>query len=99
MSDTFVPIQDIIEQWGFSGSDDPNGSTSAVMTYLRRIKAPALRGNPDKRGELGLTAKQFEKATAKREAFEKAEAAKPAKPAPRRPVTAAEFQKDQGGQR
>ena len=42
---------------------------------------------------LGLTAKQFEKATAKREAFDVAEAAKPAKPAPRRPVTAAEFKK------
>ena len=42
---------------------------------------------------LGLTAKQFEKASAKRAAFDVAEAAKPKKPAARRPVTAAEFKK------
>ena len=91
MSQDFVPIQDIIEQWGFSGFDDPNGPTSAVMTYLRKIKAPALRGHPSKRGVFGLTVKQFEKANALRDAFNKTEAAKPAKPAPRRAVTVAEF--------
>ena len=42
---------------------------------------------------LGLSAKQFEEASAKREAFDVAEAAKPAPPPPRRPVTAAEFEK------
>ena len=94
MSDTFVTTQDIIEQWGFSGTDDPNGPESAVMTLLRKIKAPALRRHPSgQRGVLGLTAKQFAKANILRDAFNKAEAAKPAKPAPRRPVTAYEFEK------
>ena len=93
MNDTFVTTQDFIEQWGFSGSDDPNGPISAVMTFLKKIKAPALRGHPSKRGVLGLTGKQFEKASALRAAFNKADAAKPAKPAKRRPVTAAEFKK------
>ena len=46
MADTFVTVQDIIEQWGSAGTDDPNGPESAVMTLLRKIKAPALRGHP-----------------------------------------------------
>ena len=44
MEDTFVTVEDIMSQWAFSGSADPNGPTSAVMTHLRKIKAPALRG-------------------------------------------------------
>ena len=80
MSETFVTVRQIIEQWGFSGTDDPNGPTSAVMTLLRKIKAPALRGQPGKRGVQGLTAKQFAKAQLLRDAFNTAEAAKPPPP-------------------
>ena len=42
---------------------------------------------------MGLTAKQFAKATILHAAFNKSEAAKPKKPAPRRAVTKAEFKK------
>ena len=94
MSEEFVTIQDIIEQWGFSGTDDPNGPESAVMTLLRKIKAPAIRRHPlGKRGVMGLTEKQFEKANILRYDFNTAEAAKPAKPPARKPVTPAEFEK------
>ena len=60
-----------------------------VHDEVNRFKGPAPHPNRARtRGVLGLTAKQFEKASAKRAAFDTAEAAKPAKPAPRRPVTA-----------
>ena len=59
-----------------------------------RFKGPGPHQNRARtRGVLGLSAKQFEEASALREAFDTAEAAKPAKPAPRRPVTRAEFDK------
>ena len=65
-----------------------------VHEEVNRFKGPAPHPNPSRtRGVLGLTAKQFEKASAKRAAFDVAEAAKPAKPAPRRAVTKAEFKK------
>ena len=72
MADTFVKIQDIIEQWGFSASTDPNGPESAVMTLLRKIKAPSIRRHPSgKRGVMGLTVKQFEKANILLEGFQR----------------------------
>ena len=47
MADTFVTVEDIMSQWAFSGSADPNGPTrvrSDVMTHLRGRLRPLLSG-------------------------------------------------------
>ena len=65
-----------------------------VHDEVNRFKGPAPHPNRSRtRGVLGLSAKQFEKASAKRVAFDVAEAAKPAPTPARRPVTKAEFEK------
>ena len=89
MTDTFVTIREIAQQWGL----DTGVARTAVFEELGKIKGPSPRQHPSGRRVLGLTAKQLAKATSTREAFYKAKAAKTPKPPARKPVTAAAFRK------
>ena len=90
MENTFVTVLQIAERWGLDAED----ARTSVWEELSRFKGPSPHQNRARtRGVLGLSAKQFEKATALREAFDAAEAAKPVKPPARKPVTSTAFQK------
>ena len=91
----FAQLGDATRQARLRGTLQRQAAYSVVWDEVNRFKGPT-GPHPNRsrtRGVSGLTAKQFETASALREAFDTAEAAKPAKPAPRRPVTAAEFAK------
>ena len=60
MDDTFVTVEEIAEQWSL----DTGNARTAVFTELGKIKGPMQRQNPSGARVLGLTAKQFENASA-----------------------------------
>ena len=90
----FAQLGDATRQARLRANLQRQAAYDVVHEEVNRFKGPAPHQNQSRtRGVLGLTEKQFEKASAKRAAFDVAEAAKPAKPAPRRAVTKAEFKK------
>ena len=90
----FAQLGDADRQARLRATLQRTAAYDVVYDEVNRFNGPAPHpGRSRERGVLGLTEKQFEKASAKREAFDIAEAAKPAPTPARRPVTPEEFKK------
>ena len=92
----FAQLGDATRQARLLATLQRRAAYDVVHDEVNRFKFKGPAPHPDRsrtRGVLGLTGKQFEKATVQREAFDIAEAAKPPPPPKRRPVTPAEFEK------
>ena len=85
----FAQLGDADRQARLRATLQRTAAYDVVCDEVNRFEGTALP-HPNRsrtRGVLGFTTKQFEKASAKREAFDTAEAAKPAPTPARRPVT------------
>ena len=93
----FAQLGDATRQARLRATLQRRAAYDVVHEEVNRFKGPAPhQSRPPRRGVLGLTAKQFENASAKRAAFDVAEAAKPAKPAPAQGGNCRRVQEDQG---